>query len=158
MGHHGLFLTTDYNVWFLDLKTLFCLVFPEVFLVFFGCLWYCWFSRSFFWFSKNHRENQKYQRQPQKAKKTFGKTKQPKFLKVSDPPLDIGLVLFVFFWFSLRFLENQKTFGKTKKPKRQNPYPRVGLKPLTTLFFWFSRSFFWCSFVFLVLPKVFWVF
>jgi len=51
-----------------------------------------------------------------------------------------------------------KTFGKTENQTRPNPYPRVGLKPLKTLFlvfpkvclvvfgflwyFWFSRSFF----------------
>ena len=32
--------------------------FPQVCLVFFGLLWYVWFSRRFFWFSKNPRENQ----------------------------------------------------------------------------------------------------
>ena len=40
-------------------KTLFLLVFPKVLLVFFGFLWYCWFSRSFLLFSKNLRENKK---------------------------------------------------------------------------------------------------
>ena len=40
-------------------KNFVLLVFPKVFLVFFGFLWYFWFSRRFFWFSKNLRENQK---------------------------------------------------------------------------------------------------
>ena len=36
---------------------------------------------------------------------------------------------------------NKTTFGKTKKTKNPNPYPRVGLKPLNTCSFWFSRRF-----------------
>jgi len=60
---------------------------------------------------------------PNKTKenqKTFGKTKKPKFLKVSDPPLDLGLVFLVFwfsrrfFWFSKNLRENQKKTNKTK--------------------------------------------
>ena len=39
-------------------KNFVCLVFPKVFLVFFGFLLYVWFSLRFFWFSKNLRENQ----------------------------------------------------------------------------------------------------
>ena len=38
---------------------------------------------------KKHQENQTYKRKPKKTKKNFGKTKKTKFLKVSDPPLDI---------------------------------------------------------------------
>ena len=40
-------------------KNFGCLVFPNIFWVFFGFLWYCWFSRRFFGFCKNLRENQK---------------------------------------------------------------------------------------------------
>ena len=73
-------------------KKPYLLVFPKVFLVFFGCLLYCWFSRKVF----------------------------------------VGFV---------------KTFGKTKQTKKTNQYPRVGLKPLKTLFFLFSLCFFFVFFV-----------
>ena len=70
-------------------------------------------------------------------------------------PLTTLFLLFSrrFFWFSLVFFcivgfpdgfyKTKKTFGKTKKKqKKTNPYPRVGLKPLTTLFFGFPEGFF----------------
>ena len=100
------------------------------------------FSRRFLQNQKIPRENQKYQRKPKKTNKTLGKTKQTKFLKVSDPPLDMGL-FFLFFWFSRRFLQNQKilrenqkyqrkpkktkkTLGKTtKKHSSEKPLPQV---------------------------------
>ena len=48
------------------------------------------------------------------------KQQQTKFLKVSDPPLDMGLVLFVFL-FSRRFLENQKELlSQEDNPKGWN--------------------------------------
>ena len=68
--------------------------------------------------NKNLRENQKYKRKPKKPKKTkttFGKTQKNKFLKVSDPPLDMGLFL-LFVWFPRRFSKNHK-LSKTKNPK-----------------------------------------
>ena len=94
--------------------------------------------------------------------KTFGKTNTAKFLKVSDPPLDMGLVvLFVFavflkvfccFGFPDGLFSCLKPSGKPTKSEKQtnktNPYPRVGLKPLTTLCCWFSRMLFWFSLVF----------
>ena len=41
----------------------------------------------------------KNQGKQKKTNNTFGKTKKTKFLKVSDPPLDMGLVLFGFLVF-----------------------------------------------------------
>ena len=39
-----------------------------------------------------------------------------------------------------------KTLGKTnKKQTNKKTYPRVGLKPLKTLYVWFSRMFVWFS-------------
>ena len=73
---------------------------------------------------KNHRENQKYKRKPKKTKQALGKTqKKTKFLKVSDPPLDMGL-FFVFlvipkvFTKQNSFRENQKYKRKPKKTKK----------------------------------------
>ena len=67
---------------------------------------------------KNIWENQNYQRKP---KKPSGKQKQTKFLKVSDPPLDMGLSL-LFCWCSLKFLENKKHIRENqtyqRKPKK----------------------------------------
>ena len=120
------------------LKTLVCLVFPKKCLVFFGVLWYVWFSRKCFLFSKNLRENQT--------------KKQKTYPRVGLKPLKTVFFCFPegFLWFSLVFFgfpEGSfgllKTFGKTKK----KTYPRVSLKPLKTLVVWFSRCFFWFSLV-----------
>ena len=59
-------------------------VFPKVFLIFFGFLWYFWFSRTFFGFSKNLRENQK------TTKQTY-------------PSVGLKPLTFLFFWFSRRY-------------------------------------------------------
>ena len=67
---------------------------------------------------KKLRENQKYQRKPKTTKNTFGKTKKTKFLKVSDPPLDMGLVLFGFLVFPKVFRKPKKPSGKPKIPKK----------------------------------------
>ena len=84
------------------------------------------------------KHTKEHQRQP---KEPSGKPTKTKFLKVSDPPLDM-----YFFWFSRTFLENKKQPSgkpKTNKPKnlRENQtnktektYPRVDMKPLKTLF------------------------
>ena len=33
MGHHGLFLTTDYNVWFLDSMNMMCVIISSIIVV-----------------------------------------------------------------------------------------------------------------------------
>ena len=69
-------------------------------------------------------KNKKPSGKPKILKKTkenqqnIRKNKKTKFLKVSDPPLDMGFVFLVFFGF-FGFLEGffgfVKTFGKTKQ-------------------------------------------
>ena len=69
-----------------------------------------------------------------------------------------SLVLFCIFSFLKCCLSFVKTFGKTKNKKKTNPYPRVGLKPLKTLFVWFSLRFLlflWFYFVYLVFSNDF---
>ena len=44
-------------------KKLVLLVLPKVVLIFFGFLWYFWFSQRSYWFSKNLRENQQITKQ-----------------------------------------------------------------------------------------------
>ena len=63
---------------------------------------------------KNIRENQKYKRKPKKTKKPSGKTKTTKFSKVSDPPLDMGLFVFVCV-FSRRFKKEKKKLSRKSK-------------------------------------------
>ena len=58
-----------------------------------------------------------------------------------------SLVVFGMFGFLYVFVGFVKTFGKTKKNKKENTYSRVGLKPLKTCLFLFSRRFFWFSLV-----------
>ena len=80
--------------------------------LFLFCVLLC-FPEYLFRKPKNNLENQKYKRQPNKTKQTFGKTtenqqtlsgkqKTTKCLKVSDPPLDMGFS-FVFFELSEGF-------------------------------------------------------
>ena len=123
------------------------------------CLFF-WFCRRFLENQTNIRENQKYQRKPTTTKLIFGKTKQPKFLKVSDPPLDMGLVLFVFLVFPKVFT---KPTNPSRKPKiqkktkenqtniRNNQKNKVfkGFRPtlgyvfcFLFLFFWFPEGFY----------------
>ena len=66
------------------------------------------------------RENHKYKRNPKKTKKDFGKTKKTKLLKVSDPPLD--MCLFVFVWLSLKFLQNQKNIRENQKYQKKQTH------------------------------------
>ena len=82
---------------------------PWILVCFFG------FPEGFYRTKKNLRENQKYKRQPKKTKKTSGKTKKTKSLKVSDPPLDIGL--FVFLVAPKVFTKPKKLSGKPKIQK-----------------------------------------
>ena len=126
--------------------------------MFFGFLWYFWFSRRFCWFCKNLRENQK------NKKKTYP--------RVSLKPLNTLFVwLFLMFcWFSLVFfcicgyLEGfvgfVKTFGKTTKNKETKNISKgesetfknlvLFVVPNVCLVFfgfllyvWFSRGIFW---------------
>ena len=62
--------------------------------------------------TKNTKENQR------KPKKTSGKPKKTKCLKVSDPPLDMGLVLVVFLVFPKVFTKPTKPSRKPKIPKK----------------------------------------
>ena len=81
---------------------------------------FCLSSRRFLERKQHIRENQKYQRKPNK---NFGKTKKTKFLKVSDPPLDMGLVLFGLLVFPTVFRKPKKRSGKPKiqKNTKENP-------------------------------------
>ena len=125
------------------LNTLF-FGFPEGVLVFFGFLWYLWFSWRFFWFSKNLRENNT--NTTNKPISKGGSETFKHFVVVGFPEGVFGfyLVFFCIFGFLKSCFGFVKTFGKTKKQ-----YPRVGLKPLNTLFFGFSRRCFWFLFGFL---------
>ena len=102
--------------------------------------------------------------------KTFGKTTKTKktnpYARVGLKPLKTCVlfvfpkVLLVFVGFMLfccfpeGFFGFLKTFGKTNEPKKLNPYPRVGLKPLKTVVSFCFPDGFWFSLVF-VFPKVF---
>ena len=122
--------------------------------------------------SRRFLQNQTILRENQNIKenKTFGKTVKHKNKPISKggsetfKTLVLGfsrrffLCSLVFFSIS-GFLEGLfgfvKTFGKTEKPKKTNPYPRVGLKHLKTLFLVFTNvfCFIWFSCVFLVFSK-----
>ena len=75
-------------VWFF---VFFCVSY--VFLVFFGFLWYFWFSRRVFWFYKNLRENKK-QQKTKPISKGGSETLKKLFF----------WFFLIFFWFSLIFL------------------------------------------------------
>ena len=112
-------------------------------------------SRRFLEHTKKHSGKSKIQKQTKESHTNVRENQKTKLLKVSDPPLDM------FFGFPEGFYKTNKTFGNTNKNKQTtNPYPRVGLKPLRTLFFgfpeaffgflwllyfWFSRRVFWFS-------------
>ena len=77
-------------------------------------------------FPKVFTKPKKLSRKPKiqkKTKKTFGKPKKTKLLKVSDPPLDTGLV-FCFFGFPEGFYKTKKTFDKTKNTKENQRKPK----------------------------------
>ena len=121
---------------------------------------YFWFSRRICWFCKNLRENQKNKKNKPISKGGSETFKNFVFLVVPNVLLVFfGFLLYCWFY-RVIFCFFLKTFGKTKKQKKPNPYPRVGLKLLQTLFFWFVLMFLFCflwfSLVFLVFPKVFW--
>ena len=124
----------------------------------FGLVWYFWFSRRFLDNQQNLRENQQYQRNPKNTKQSFGKTTQTKCSKVSDPPLDMGLVMFGCLVFPKVFRQPNKPSGKpniqnkTKETKqsfgktKQTQFLKVSDPPLDlglVLFFvgGFSRRF-----------------
>ena len=88
-------------------------------MVFFGFLWYFWFSRRIFWFCKNLRENQKNKKQniSKGESETF-----KNFVFVGFPEGCFGVL-----WFSLVFLGFLEGFflflfkpsGKPKKTKNK---------------------------------------
>ena len=105
-----------------------CLAFPKVFRK-----------------QKNLRENQKNKENQKKNREN----QTNKVFKGFRPTLGYGFGLVCFFGFPECFLRKPKKHsGKPKKQTRPNPYPRVRLKPLKTVFVWFSRRFFWLSLVF----------
>ena len=130
------------------LKTLFLLVFPNVSLVVFGFLLYFWFSRGICWFCKNLRENQQ-QHKTKPISKGESETLKKKVVCVFPNVFGFSLVFFCIFGFLEGFVGFVKTFGKTKKTKKQNPYPRVSLKPLKLCFCWFCPNAFLVFFGFL---------
>ena len=80
---------------------------------------------------KNPSRKPKIPKKTKENQKTLGKTKKTKFLKVSDPPLDM-VCFFVFLVFPKVFTKpknpsrkpkipkkTKKTLGKTKKTKKQ---------------------------------------
>ena len=75
---------------------------------------------------RNLRENQKYQRKPQKTKKTLGKTKNNKVFKGFRPTLGYGFGLFVFVVSPNVFFnkKNEKSLGKTNNTKEDQRKPK----------------------------------
>ena len=111
--------------------------------------------------TKKPSENHKYQR---KQNKTLGNTKKTKFLKVSDPPLDMLFFCFheccfvfaVFpkvFWFSKNLRENNKK-------QKNKPISKGGSETFKkNVFVGFPEGFLgflWFSLFCLVFPMVFW--
>ena len=97
-----------------------------------------WFSRRFLENQKNLRESHNYKRQPKTTKQTFGKTKTTNCLKVSDPPLDMGL--FVFLLFLLGFPGSCFWFCKRPSGKpttnKTNPISKGGSETFNNFVFW----------------------
>ena len=135
-------------------------IFPNVFLVFFGFLWYVWFSRRFCWFSKNLRENQQ------------NKKRNP-YPRVGLKPLNTVCLIFpkvfwvffgflLYFWFSRRFFGFSKNLRENQQNKKTKPISKGGSETFKNfvllvfpkvflvffgflLYFWFPRRFFWFS-------------
>ena len=100
-------------------------------LVLFGLLV---FPKVFRKHKKNLRENQTYKRKPKKTNNNFRQTKKNKFSKVSDPPLDMGLVLFGVWVFPKVFRRNT-TFGKTNKQNKTKPISKGGSETFNNFVF-----------------------
>ena len=85
---------------------------------------------------------------------TFGIQKQ-EISKVSDAPLDMGLVLFVV-WFSRRFLENQNNPRGNKKKNKNKPISKGASETFKNFVWGFPEALFgclWFSLVCLVFHK-----
>ena len=122
---------------------------------------FVWFPRRFSKNNKNLRENQKYKRKPKKPQKHFREnTKTTQFLKVSDPPLDMGL-FFLLFLVSPEIFTKPKLLRKPQNTKENQRKPQKTPKTLgktkTTVFKGFKSTlgYGFCFFVCLVFPKVF---
>ena len=125
-------------------KQMFCWLFLMCFwcsLVFFGIFG---FPEGFFGFLKSFGKTKK---NKQKKYISKGESETFKNFVVLVVP-NIILVFFgflLYFWFSQRFCWFSKILRENKKT---NPYPRVSLKPLKTLFFWLFLMFCLFSLVF----------
>ena len=88
--------------------------------------------------------------EPKKTNKHVGKTnKQPKCVKVSDAPLDKGLVFFCICGFPEGCLGFLKTLGTTKQPNKTKPISKGASETFNNIVFVvFSRRLFWFSLVF----------
>ena len=100
-----------------------------------------------------NRKKEKYQRNPTKTKQSFWKTHQKTmFLKVSDAPLDMGLVLFglsVFPKVKKKEKEIRENIKYQRKPTKTNKAKIPSVFPKVVwvffgfiLYFWLSRMFF----------------
>ena len=95
------------------LKTCF-FVYSLYLFVFFGFLWYCWFSRRFFWFCKNLRENKQTKKTNPYPRVGLKPVKTVCF--VVFPKVVCGFLVFSFvflifskvFWFSKNLRGNQQ--------------------------------------------------
>ena len=123
------------------------------------------FPEGFLQNQQNLRENQKYTRKPKKTPKTLGQNQNNKVFKGFRLTLGYGFVFLFWGVFPKVFTKptnpsrkpkiqkkTNKSFGKTKKTKQT--YPRVGLKPLTTLCFGFVLM---CLLVFFGFLWYFWL-
>ena len=118
----------------------------------------CLFSRWFLENQTNVWENQKYPNKPKKTETTFGKPQKTNkqnntYPRVGLKPLTTVLfsrMFCVFFfgfilycWFSIIFYLFSKNLRENQQQHKQpNPYPRVGLKPLKTMFLGFPEYLF----------------
>ena len=66
----------------------------------------------------NHSRKRQILKKTKDNQTNFGKSQKTKLLKVSGPPLDMGLVCLVV-WFPRRFLQNQKNFRENQRYQRK---------------------------------------
>ena len=122
-------------------KNFVVFVFPKVFLIVFGFLWYFWFSRRFCWFCKNLRENQK----NKKNKKTYPRVGLKPFKKMfvgfSRRFFCLFLVFFGICGFPEGFFGFLKTFGKTKKTKNKKNMGSFQISEISEKYYAFEI---WC--------------
>ena len=136
----------------------------------FVCFCFVCFPEGFYKTKKHSRKPKILKKTKEHTTKPLGKYKKNnKFLKVSNPPLDMGLFL-LFCWFSRRFLQNQKNIRASRR-FQTHPWIWVlflcffgfpdGFRPTLGLWVWFCFVFFgflwylWFSLMFFGFLKTF---